>query len=51
MWATHKIWSFTFEMYPKGSSPGFYPPDTQIGPQTTRNDKAVDILINAAITG
>jgi carboxypeptidase T len=51
MWATHKIWSFTFEMYPKGSSPGFYPRDTQIGPQTTRNDKAVDILINAAITG
>lgn len=51
MWATHKIWSFTFEMYPKGSSPGFYPRDTQIVPQTTRNDKAVDILINAAITG
>lgn len=51
MWATHKIWSFTFEMYPKGSSPGFYPRDTQIGPQTTRNDQAVDILINAAITG
>ncbi|MGW4520624.1 M14 family metallopeptidase [Amycolatopsis sp. NPDC004378] len=51
MWATHKIWSFTFEMYPKGSNPGFYPRDTQIVPQTTRNDQAVDILINAAITG
>ena len=51
MWATHKIWSFTFEMYPKGSNPGFYPRDTQIVPQTTRNDKAVDLLINAAITG
>ncbi|MFB9688408.1 M14 family metallopeptidase [Amycolatopsis plumensis] len=51
MWATHKIWSFTFEMYPKSSSPGFYPRDTQIVPQTTRNDQAVDILINAAITG
>jgi murein tripeptide amidase MpaA len=51
MWAQHKIWSFTFEMYPKGSSPGFYPRDTQIAPQTTRNDQAVDILINAAITG
>jgi murein tripeptide amidase MpaA len=51
MWAQHKIWSFTFEMYPKGSNPGFYPRDTQIVPQTTRNDQAVDILINAAITG
>lgn len=51
MWAQHKIWSFTFEMYPKGSSPGFYPRDTQIVPQTTRNDQAVDIIINAAITG
>jgi hypothetical protein len=51
MWGNHKILSFTFEMYPKGSSPGFYPPDEQIVPQTTRNDKAVDILLNAAITG
>ncbi|MEV4052724.1 M14 family metallopeptidase [Amycolatopsis sp. NPDC049688] len=51
MWATHKIWSFTFEMYPTGSNPGFYPRDTQIVPQTTRNDQAVDLLINAAITG
>ncbi|WP_206789606.1 M14 family metallopeptidase [Amycolatopsis sp. MtRt-6] len=51
MWAQHKIWSFTFEMYPRGSNPGFYPRDTQIVPQTTRNDQAVDILINAAITG
>ena len=51
MWGVHKIWSFTFEMYPVGGSPGFYPRDTQIVPQTTRNDKAVDIIINAAITG
>jgi murein tripeptide amidase MpaA len=51
MWATHKIWSFTFEMYPAGGSPGFYPRDTQIVPQTTRNDKAVDLIVNAAITG
>ncbi|WP_410638283.1 M14 family metallopeptidase [Amycolatopsis sp. lyj-346] len=51
MWAQHKIWSFTFEMYPRGSNPGFYPRDTQIAPQTARNDQAVDILINAAITG
>nr|BFE81167.1 hypothetical protein GCM10020093_037680 [Planobispora longispora] len=41
MWGAHKIFSFTFEMYPTGSSPGFYPPDEQIGPQTTRNREAV----------
>ncbi|MEC3979560.1 M14 family metallopeptidase [Amycolatopsis sp. H20-H5] len=50
MWGNHKILSFTFEMYPKGGNPGFYPPDEQIVPQTTRNDKAVDILLNAAFT-
>ncbi|GAA2802565.1 M14 family zinc carboxypeptidase [Nonomuraea dietziae] len=35
LWGVHKIFSFTFEMYPTGSSPGFYPPDEQIVPQTT----------------
>ncbi|GHH64126.1 carboxypeptidase T [Streptosporangium violaceochromogenes] len=41
MWGVHKIFSFTFEMYPATSSPGFYPPDEQIVPQTTRNREAV----------
>ncbi|WP_084958511.1 M14 family zinc carboxypeptidase [Thermoactinospora rubra] len=41
MWGAHKIFSYTFEMYPVSSSPGFYPPDEQIGPQTTRNREAV----------
>ncbi|TMR92026.1 zinc carboxypeptidase [Nonomuraea basaltis] len=41
MWGVYKIFSFTFEMYPRTSSPGFYPPDEQIGPQTTRNREAV----------
>jgi carboxypeptidase T len=49
LWGTQKILSFTFEMYPRGSSPGFYPPDEQIVPQTTRNDRAVDLLLNTAI--
>ncbi len=49
MWGTHKILSFTFEMYPRGSNPGFYPPDEVIVRETTRNDKAVDILLNTAI--
>ncbi|WP_205315671.1 M14 family zinc carboxypeptidase [Nonomuraea lactucae] len=41
MWGAYKIFSYTFEMYPTGSSPGFYPPDEQIVPQTTRNREAV----------
>ncbi|MEV7006451.1 M14 family zinc carboxypeptidase [Streptosporangium sp. NPDC051022] len=40
MWGTYKIFSYTFEMYPTGASPGFYPPDEQIVPQTTRNREA-----------
>jgi len=41
MWGQYKIFSYTFEMYPVGASPGFYPPDEQIVPQTTRNREAV----------
>jgi len=48
MWGTHKILSYTFEMYPVDGSPGFYPPDEDIPRETTRNDAAVDILIGAA---
>jgi carboxypeptidase T len=50
MWATHKIWSYTFEMYPKSASGlnGFYPRDTQIATQVTRNDTAVDLFLGYA---
>lgn len=41
MWASFKIFSYTVEMYPTGVSPGFYPPDEQIVPQTARNREAV----------
>jgi carboxypeptidase T len=47
-WGKHNILSFAFEMYPTGSDPGFYPDDSQIVPQTTRNDAAVDLLIAQA---
>jgi len=42
-WAygTHKIFAYTFEMYPRTSNPGFYPPDEQIATQTIRNKEAV----------
>ena len=49
-WAygVHKIFGYTFEMYPTGSSPGFYPPDEVIKAQTERNRLAVLYLISNA---
>jgi hypothetical protein len=46
MWATHGIFSYTFELYPgpSGSGGGFYPPDEVIPQQTSRNREAVLIL-------
>ena len=48
MWGTYKIFSYTFEMFPTGSNPGFYPPDEAIGPQTSRNRDAVLMFLEAA---
>ncbi|MEV0713848.1 M14 family zinc carboxypeptidase [Asanoa sp. NPDC050611] len=49
LWATHKIWAYTFEMYPgSASGGGFYPPDEVIPAQTSRNREAVLILSEAA---
>jgi len=49
MWGTHKVLSYCFEMYPSGGGiDGFYPPDEDIAPQTSRNDGAVDILLTNA---
>ncbi|GAB4052236.1 M14 family zinc carboxypeptidase [Catellatospora paridis] len=50
MWATHRIWAYTFEMYPgsSGSGGGFYPPDEVITAQTTRNRAAVLMLLQQA---
>ena len=47
-WGVHRIPSYTFEMYPRTSNPGFYPPDEVIGRETSRNRAAVIILENAA---
>ncbi|HWI52776.1 MAG TPA: M14 family metallopeptidase [Symbiobacteriaceae bacterium] len=49
-WAygVHKIFAYTFEMYPTGSSPGFYPPDEQIATQTSRNKEAILYLAEQA---
>jgi len=48
MWNAYKIFSYTFEMYPTTSSPGFYPPDEQIVTQTTRNREASLLLMEYA---
>ncbi len=49
MWGQHRIWSFTFEMYPASlAQGGFYPPETQIERETSRNDAAVDLLLGYA---
>lgn len=36
----HRIFAYTFEMYPESPDPGFYPPDEYIGRETRRNRKA-----------
>jgi carboxypeptidase T len=48
MWAKQDIFSFTFEMYPRSSNPGFYPPDDMIDRETSRNEEAVRSLLNYA---
>ncbi|SEG53223.1 Zinc carboxypeptidase [Nonomuraea solani] len=48
MWGVYKIFSYTFEMFPTGSNPGFYPPDEQIVPQTTRNREATLLFLENA---
>jgi hypothetical protein len=49
-WAygVHKVFAYTFEMYPVGSNPGFYPPDEVIPAQTSRNREAVLYLAEQA---
>lgn len=48
MWGTYKIFTYTFEMYPTGSSPGFYPPDEVIDRETSRNRAAALLLTQNA---
>jgi hypothetical protein len=40
-YATHKIFGYTFEMYPTTGYPGFYPPGSVIDRETSRNREAV----------
>jgi carboxypeptidase T len=48
LWGVHKIYTYTFEMYPgaSGSGGGFYPPDEVITREVTRNRAAVVLLLD-----
>jgi len=48
LYGARGIFAFTFEMYPVGSYPGFYPPASVIEQQTQRNRAAVTYLAAAA---
>ena len=48
LWGQHKIFGYTFEMYPTTSNPGFYPPDEVIPEQTSRNREAVLRLLETS---
>jgi len=49
LWGTHKIFAYTFEMYPTSSSAGgFYPPASVITRETSRNREAALLLAEAA---
>ena len=49
LWGTHRIFAYTFEMYPRTSaSGGFYPPGSVIPRETARNKEAALLLAEAA---
>ena len=48
LWGAQRIFSFTFEMFPTSSPPGFYPGDGSIAAETSRNTAAVLLLLDYA---
>ena len=48
LYGAQGIFGFTFEMYPRGAPPGFYPPGDVIERETRRNTAAVTYLAGAA---
>lgn len=49
LWGTHKIFAYTFEMYPSSASGGgFYPPGSVITRETSRNREAALLLAEVA---
>jgi carboxypeptidase T len=49
LWGDQRVFSYTFEMFPRSSSGGgFYPPDEVIARETSRNRAAVLMLLDYA---
>jgi carboxypeptidase T len=49
LYGVHRIFTYTFEMYPTSGSPeGFYPPDEVIPAETARNREAILYLLDKA---
>ncbi|OJF15267.1 zinc carboxypeptidase [Couchioplanes caeruleus] len=49
LWGTHRIFAYTFELYPRSSSGGgFYPPDEVISRETSRNRTAALMIAEVA---
>ena len=48
LWGVHRIFGYTFEMYPRSPIPGFYPADEVIARETARNRSAVLLLLEAS---
>ncbi|APU41913.1 M14 family metallopeptidase [Streptomyces sp. NPDC056254] len=48
LWGNQRIFSYTFEMYPRSGGGGFYPPDEVIDRETARNKDAVLQLLENA---
>ena len=48
LYGAQGIFGFTFEMYPRNSNPGFYPPGDVIERETRRNTAAVTYLAGVA---
>lgn len=48
LYGERRILAFTWELYPKGYPPGFYPPDEAIPRETARNLGAVELLVAMA---
>ncbi|HEV2783773.1 MAG TPA: M14 family metallopeptidase, partial [Actinophytocola sp.] len=46
LWGVQRIYTYTFEMFPRSSNPGFYPPDEVINREVTRNRAAVLMLLD-----
>ncbi|HEU5470429.1 MAG TPA: M14 family metallopeptidase [Actinophytocola sp.] len=46
LWGVQRVYTYTFEMYPRSGGGGFYPPDEVISREVSRNRAAVLLLLD-----